>query len=67
MAAEFEACPGRSGRLRISSSTYFFIINNKNTAMALKEISSEEKPSIVEEVKEMIEEDPEMFKKLSYK
>lgn len=35
--------------------------------MALKETSSEKNPSIVEEVKEMIEEDPEMFKKLSYK
>ena len=35
--------------------------------MVLNETSPEENPSIVEEVKEMIEEDPEMFKKLSYK
>ena len=35
--------------------------------MALKETSPKENLSIVDEVKKMIEEDLEMFKKLSYK
>ena len=49
------------------SPAILFIANNENTFMASKEASPGKNPSIVEEVKKMIEGDPEIFRKLSYK